>query len=83
VVCLEIVIYYVYAHLLAIGKSVNDGAEGFGSASVAPDYSTQVIWVHVNLKQVASRGRSCGYGSVFRIVDDSLNQVFERSGQHN
>ena len=49
VVCLEIVIYYVYAHLLAIGKSVNDGAEGFGSASVAPDYSAKVVRVNVNL----------------------------------
>jgi hypothetical protein len=48
-VLLEIVIYYVYAHLLAIGKSVNDGAQCFSGASVAPDYSAKVIRVNVYL----------------------------------
>jgi hypothetical protein len=54
VVCLEIVIYYVYAHLLAIGKSVDDGAQGFGSASVAPDNSAKVVRVNVNLQQIST-----------------------------
>jgi hypothetical protein len=47
---LKIGVDYVNADFLAIGKGVNDGAKSFGGAAVAPDHTTQVIWVHVNFE---------------------------------
>jgi hypothetical protein len=35
--------------------------------------------VNVNLKQVAPIGGSFGDGGIFRMIDDALDQVFERS----
>lgn len=72
-------LHHIYANRFAVGKRLDNSAQCIGGAAVAPDHATKVLRVNENLKQVAPLGVTFYDRGVFRVVDDALDQVFERN----
>ena len=65
-----------------VGEGGDEGAQGFGRAAAAPDHATPVFGVDVHLEHVAARRRGRVDADVVRVIDDPLDDVFERGRQH-
>src|SRR5690606_4890370 len=48
----------------------------------AADHATEILGVHAQLQHLAASGVDRAHPDVLRVVDDALDEVLERGGEH-
>src|SRR5690606_11802731 len=72
----------VNADALPICQGGDERAQRPCGAAAAPDHASTVVGVHAHLEQIASRRGGSVDTDIIRMIDDPLDDVFERGGEH-
>ncbi|NYF14445.1 hypothetical protein HDC34_002772 [Pseudoclavibacter sp. JAI123] len=77
------VVNYVDANSAAVGKRGHDGAQRLGGAAGATDDAAEVLGVHTHFEDLAARSRAAVHADIVGVIDDSLDEMFQRGSEHD